>query len=404
MALNNNSLRFTDLIRLSTRVFFVKSTRTFLTILGMAVGISAVVFLISLGYGFQYLLLGKVATTEDSLITLSASYPSESGLMIQPQDADTVSKYPDTAEISRVAEYSGEVDYDKTSGLILIDEIENNYFRLSGTNPDIGGIPSPQTGGIILTGQAVKLLGLPVDAAILGKLATLKIEYQQDNQTTQQEANTVKPLPISGIFTDDTQPPIAYVYSAFMSQPPPAFSTILVKGKDLNSVEPLREQLIGKGFLVSAKVDLVNQARKIMNAITIVLAVFGITALVVSSIGMFNTMLVGFLERIYEVGVMKSLGATDADIRNLFLMEAMLMGFSGGVTGVGIGFGAGKLANFGLNLLARSRGGKPLSLFITPWWFVLSVVGTSMFIGLIAGAWPAYRASSLSPKEAFLRK
>ena len=98
-----NHLSFIDLVRLSTRSFFVKPTRTILTILGTSVGISAVVFLVSLGYGFQYLLLGKLVTSSDSLVTLSASYPSESGAVISPQTVSDAAKLPGAVETGTMA-------------------------------------------------------------------------------------------------------------------------------------------------------------------------------------------------------------------------------------------------------------------------------------------------------------
>jgi putative ABC transport system permease protein len=166
----------------------------------------------------------------------------------------------------------------------------------------------------------------------------------------------------------------------------------------------LRDLLEKDGFLISAKIDLVNQARKITNAITVSLMVFGIAALVVSAIGMFNTMIVGFLERIYEVGVMKALGATDADIKNLFLMESLVIGFLGGAAGIVLGMAGGGALNFLMSTLSQNLGSKALTLFITPPWFAIAVLFLSSFIGVISGFLPARNASLLSPREAFVRK
>src|SRR3989344_7381609 len=74
-----HSLSIWDLLKLSLRVFRTKPARTILTVLGMSVGIGTVVFLVSLGYGLQYILIGNLITSEDSLMTLEAAYPSESG-------------------------------------------------------------------------------------------------------------------------------------------------------------------------------------------------------------------------------------------------------------------------------------------------------------------------------------
>src|SRR3954470_3287919 len=96
----SHKLSVRDMIKLSTRIFTVKPMRTFLTILGTAIGIATVVFLISLGYGLQYILLGKLITTSDSLITIDASYPQESGVVIDTAKLQKVQALPSVAETS----------------------------------------------------------------------------------------------------------------------------------------------------------------------------------------------------------------------------------------------------------------------------------------------------------------
>lgn len=399
-----NHLKFIDLFKLSLRTFRIKPLRTFLTILGMSIGIGTVLFLVSLGYGLQFILIGKLITTEDSLITLEISYPSESDLTIKIPQLEEIKKNPDVGEISPVGEFSGEIKDGGLSGLAITKVIDINYFRLSGLLPDIGFLPDEQSNGVIISNQALKLINLPADNTTIDKKVNLNIFYQDLKRNIAEETKTKNPVVLRGIIVDDVLPPTIFVPSFTLEKEPSFFHRVLVKAKNIDSVEKLKDELIDKGFLVSARIDLVTQARKILNIITIVLGVFGITALIVAAVGMFNTMIVGFLERIYEVGVIKSLGATDKDVRNLFLMESSIMGFLGGSGGVILGYGGGQIINFGLHILAQRLGGKPFDLFITPYWFVLTVIVFSIFIGLVAGFWPARRAAYLSPKEAFVRK
>jgi putative ABC transport system permease protein len=158
------------------------------------------------------------------------------------------------------------------------------------------------------------------------------------------------------------------------------------------------------GLLISAKLDLVRQAKQIMTIITLVLGVFGVTALLVAGIGMFNVMLTSFLEKIFEVGIMKSLGATGKDVRNLFLMESFLMSIIGGVGGIFLGFLGGQVINLGLNILAKRLGGESINLFIFPWHFAILTLIISVVVGILSGYWPARRASKLSPREAFVTR
>src|SRR3990167_8297003 len=134
----SHGLGTVDLLKLSLRVFKTKPLRTSLTILGMSFGIGTVLVLVSLGYGLQYILIGKLVATEDSLITLEALYPSESELNITYEDLKNISAMPQVAEISPVAEFTGEISNEKITGLVIIRIIRPNYFRLAGQLPDVG--------------------------------------------------------------------------------------------------------------------------------------------------------------------------------------------------------------------------------------------------------------------------
>lgn len=400
----DHSLSAWDLLKLSLRVFRTKPTRTILTVLGMSVGIGTVVFLVSLGYGLQYILIGSLITSEDSLMTLEAAYPSESGKGIDIEKVEEIKTKEEVDAVSPVTEFSGELSIEGGApGLIPVTRVvRSSYFKFAGVYPDIGDVFNEDNPGVVLSAQALKLLGLTVDATIIGKEVTGKVYYPLPDGRT--EEVLISKLQIRGIITDENESPLAYIPYSSVSKEPTALKSLLIKARNVDLVEPLRDKLDKEGFLVSAKIDLVNQARKITNAITTVLMVFGTAALVVSAIGMFNTMIVGFLERIYEVGVMKSLGATDGDVQNLFLMESFMIGFLGGLTGVGIGMGGGAAINFIMSTLSQNLGSKALTLFITPTWFAIATLILSSCIGLISGALPARNASKLSPREAFVRK
>lgn len=403
--MERHSLQFKELLRLALRTFRVKPTRAVLTVLGMSVGIGTVLFLVSLGYGLQYILIGKLITTEDSLITMEISYPTENNIVIRKENLEKLRTYSDVAEVSPVAQFPGELSINGMSGL-LVDTliVEPTYFRLTGLIPSLGSIPGDQENGAVLTSQTLVPIGLATDTTALNKDLNLKVFYQDDITGTAQEALSSVPIPVKGIIMDDTAQPQAIVFASSLSADPPFYRKALVKATNIDAVETLRDRFINEGFLVSARIDLVNQARKITNIITMVLGVFGVTALIVSAIGMFNTMIVGFMERTYEVGILKSIGATDSDVRNLFLLEATMMGLLGGVGGILIGVFSGRGLNVLLNVWAKSSGGKEFQLFLTPWWFVVLILGLSLIIGLISGLWPAYRATRLSPKAAFTRR
>jgi putative ABC transport system permease protein len=262
----------------------------------------------------------------------------------------------------------------------------------------------------ILSVNALKALSLPEDEQALDKQLSVKIFYPSADGVVSGDVTEVKttdlktPLNVRGILTDNSLPPFVLVPEHTVLEQPPYYERMYVRADREENIEKVREELISRGFLVSSKIDLVKQIKKITSVITIILGIFGITALVVSAIGMFNTMVISFLEKIYEVGIMKAIGATDRDIKNLFLMESFIMGVLGGLGGIFTGIMIGEITNFGINLLAVNFGGKPVDLFVRPWWFMLLIVVFSGAIGLLSGYWPSRMATRVSPKEAFMRK
>lgn len=402
-------LKFRDLLRLSVRTFRVKPIRAILTILGMSIGIGVVMFLVSLGYGLQFILIGNLVTTQDSIVTMEASYASETGLALHPDDIRGLETLPNVAEVAPIADFYGDLSLagatsSANQAVVDVQVVPPSYFRLSGTSVNAGTTFSSTTQGIVVTSQALALQNLATSSASLGQKFNIQVTYEDSQTGVSTQTASVGSLPIIGIILDDTRAPTVILPPDAVKTPPPFYTSALVKAQDLQYVETVRDALISKGLTVSARIDLVNQARQITNVITIILGVFGVTALIVSAIGMFNTMIVSFMERTYEVGVLKSIGATDSDVRNLFLMESAIMGLAGGGGGILLGVGGGQLMNFILNVVAQHLGGKAFTLFITPVWFAGMTLGFSIVIGLTSGFVPARRASLLSPKEAFLRK
>ncbi|MBI2577768.1 MAG: FtsX-like permease family protein [Candidatus Wildermuthbacteria bacterium] len=182
------------------------------------------------------------------------------------------------------------------------------------------------------------------------------------------------------------------------------YSQAKVKVSETKYMEEIRGRIIEMGFMVSALAETVDEANKVFTVIRIILAVFGLIALFISAIGMANTMTVTLLERTNEIGIMKSIGASNKDIGLMFLMESLVMGFLGGVGGIGIGFVGTEIFNGILNLVARGFGGQSIDLFYTPPWFLAFVMVFSTFVGFATGIFPARRAAKMNPLQALRYK
>lgn len=137
-----------------------------------------------------------------------------------------------------------------------------------------------------------------------------------------------------------------------------------------------------------------------------VLGGIGAISLLVAALGITNTMIMSIYERTREIGVMKVLGCLLTDIRQLFLWEAGIIGFTGGITGLLLSIGASLLLNrFGGSLggfLGGGSGpdGQPLPISVIPLWLSCSSVGFATLVGLVSGFAPANRAMKLSALEA----
>lgn len=400
-------MRTVDLIKLSTRMFRTRALRTSLTILGVAVGIGTIVFLVSLGYGLQTVLLEKI-TTSESLLSLDVFPPdSDVGTLTESSIAE-FKAMSNVEEVAAVAVYPIQISAGKTTTDATGNLTDASYFRLSGITQESGTLfDQNDKDSIVISATITQLFEWKPEEAI-GKKVSISIFYPDPattglgRKTKELEARRDN-ITIKGVVPGDT--PVIFVPRTLYANITIAdYAQAKVRVKDANTLDGVRVAIIDKGFSVSALTDVVDQANKIFKALQIILAVFGTAALLVSAIGMFNTMTIAFLERTQEIGIMRALGASRTDVFALFLVESGLMGFLGGATGVCIGFLSQVTVNVGVRLLATTLGGHPVNLFRTPLWFVATIIGFSTGVGFITGIVPGRRASKLNPLNALMYK
>jgi putative ABC transport system permease protein len=168
--------------------------------------------------------------------------------------------------------------------------------------------------------------------------------------------------------------------------------------RDLLAVETKIKEL---GFQTHTLLGELKEMRSFFVFMDVLLACVGTVALVVAALGIVNTLLMSVLERYQEIGIYKAIGASDGDVLVMFLTEASILGFLGGLGGLLLG----RLVSWGLgvavNYYARTQGVEEhLSVFAFPLWLLAGVVLFSIVISVLAGVYPAIRAARVDPIRA----
>lgn len=399
-------MKIVDTLSLSTRMFKTRKMRTFLTVLGVGVGIGTVLFLVSLGYGLQNVILSKI-TTADSLLSLDVSPGVSGSISLDKSNLDKISKVKNVVEVSPLVNLSAQISLEQLTGDGLVYAVNPSFFRLGGIYAETGKVfESPDGREAVISSAAAKLFSMD-NKNILGKEISLTLFLPKINEEGMEETGVVKrsdKYKITGVIDDDATSYAFIPANSLADLGINSFSQLKIKVADSQYTDVIRNEIIDQGFLVSSLSDTIEQANKIFRIIQIVLSLFGLIALIVSAIGMFNTMTIALLERINEIGIMRSIGASKTDIMVLFLIESLLMGFLGGVGGIAVGYLAGELANLGVNIMAKNFGGQALNLFYRPMWFIGFILVFSSVVGFLTGVYPARKAATINPLTALKSK
>jgi len=398
-------MKIIDLFHLSFENLKSRKSRIVFTTLGFSVAIGTILFLVSLGFGLQRNLLKKI-TTEESLLTLDIAPAESEVISLNQESLERVSKIPWVEKVSPQAIFPAQIDFQGIISETTLNLVDYDWFKLSGALPDLGrSFTKNDTQKAIVNSSVVSLFSLS-EEEILGKKMKFTLFLQENEESDKIKVfNPNKEFEVIGVLKEqETSPQVYLKISDFKNLPIKEYQFAKVKVKASEQMKDVREKLISMGFLVSALSDTIDQANKIFRIIQIILGIFGIIALIVAAIGLANTMTITLLERTNEIGIMRAIGASPANIKWLFLGESTITGFLGGIGGVVIGIGMSQLFNVFINILAKTLGGSEINLFYYPFWFILFIILLSTLVGLISGFWPARRASKLNPLKALRYK
>lgn len=180
----------------------------------------------------------------------------------------------------------------------------------------------------------------------------------------------------------------------------PAYPSLSVRVKNPSQIESVQDSIRKMGFNTFSILDATRGLRRFFAVLDLFLGIFGSLALAVAALGIVNTLVMAILERRREIGIMKAIGASDGDVKKLFLAEAAVMGLVGGALGVALGWVIGRLINVGTNFYLRRQNLPPENLWAVPWWLVGGAIAFAIVISMISGLYPAARAAKLDPVQA----
>lgn len=180
------------------------------------------------------------------------------------------------------------------------------------------------------------------------------------------------------------------------------YSSLYVVVDDMENVTDVQQSINELGFQTWSSTEMLEDVKEQMGMIQAVLGGIGAVAFLVAAIGISNTMVMSTYERTREIGIMKVLGCKLSDIMTLFLTEAAIIGFAGGMVGLILSMGISALMNAlsDSGILSMFSMGEGIPISIIPLWLVIGGVSFSTLVGVISGFYPALRATRLSALEA----
>lgn len=448
----------TDLFRLALRNFTRRKTRSILTILGVIIGTASIVVMLSLGIGMNVSYQEQIKSM-GSLNVISVSpyyfqnYGNGSGMSKETKlDDKAIKQIGEIEGVEAITPYldaslkivSGKYvmygniigidpavmeafDFKVESGRLLTGEDTTALVFGSDTpynfyNPKSNGNGRMYFGGYGMKGERpepnVDVLNDKLEVTFDMNYGERKSAFQVASPDNKKPAKLYKVKGV-GILEGSQNDNSWYIFMNInylkklkneyvkglnsnerrYQQDTDTYQQVKVKVKDMKDVKTVQKAINEMGYGASSLADILNSMEKTSNTMQAVLGGIGAISLLVAALGITNTMIMSIYERTREIGVMKVLGCLLGDIRNMFLIEAGIIGLMGGIAGVLFSY----LASYLLNRFAGGflgGGGPTGTISVIPLWLSLAALGFATLVGLISGFMPARRAMKLSALEA----
>jgi len=401
-------MEFLDYLRQAVSAMLSHKMRAFLSILGILIGVSAVIAMLAIGQGSKESIEKQLASLGSNLLVVSPGAPRSGGIALQTgtmtrftlKDVEEIKKLSDDVKrVSPSVKSRAQVVYMNKNWNTQVEGVSVDYAQLRSSVPTIGRFFTEEE---VKMRSKVALLGVTVVKELFGNTnpigETIKINLIN--------FKVIGILPAKGssgpMDQDDTVliPITTAMYRVFGKQYVDSIYVEATGPDTTDAAEEAVSKLIIKqhrlvtedqkeSFHIRNMSDIKKTLESTTQTMSLLLGAIAAISLVVGGIGIMNIMLVSVTERTREIGLRKAIGANNKDIMTQFLIEAVLMSFIGGLAGIVLGSGVAAL----VTLIAG------WSVRISLSSIVLATV-FSLVVGIVFGLWPAQQASQLNPIEA----
>jgi putative ABC transport system permease protein len=396
------------LVRIATRSIARNKLRTLLTVLGVVIGVAAVIVMLAVGYGASRSIQQRVNNLGTNLLVVTAGATTQGGVS---QGAQTFNRLTieDVERIQREATLLSAVSPVVVTRSQIIGGAGNWRSMVNGVATAYAVIRDwPVNSGLFFTDDDVRAMRKVV---VLGNTVAKNLFPNGDAVGSQVQVRNV-PFTVIGVLAvkgqtaegrdQDDVVLMPYTTARTRLSRSGFIAQILASTSSPSDVKPAQEELraimreahrLGDGepddFTIRDQSELAETAQATTRVMTWLLAAVASISLVVGGIGIMNIMLVSVTERTHEIGIRLAIGARGSDVMKQFLVESMVLSAMGGAIGVLLGFtGAavvGALTGWSTEVPAASV---PLA------------VGFSAAVGVFFGYYPARKAAALNPIEA----
>jgi putative ABC transport system permease protein len=388
-------------LKLAYRNLKARRLRTVLTLLGVIIGISAIVFLVAFAFGLERLVTKEV-TGGNAFQLIDVGTGSSQVVKL---NVDSVKSFLDVQSVKSVEPAisvgaRAKNDDKETDATILGSS--SKYLDWSGVKVKWGGTISDPSGdtpsaeAVVNTAYG-KFVGSADPNDLIGQTVAADVIVPKESAgLSEDEIVRGLSLTIKGVVKEDSAVKIYTHHNDLSALGIGDYSQVKIELAKSSEAKVVRTIVEGMGYKTQYVGDTIAQIEQVFTIFKIILAGFGLIALIVAALGMFNTLTISLLERVKEIALMKILGMKKRDINNIFLTESILIGLLGGVAGMVVGVILGNIANSILNHYAAKAGGDPVSVFYYSPIFMTGMLVFSILLGFFTGLYPARRATRVN--------